>query len=538
MSKLLRSLLTTTAFLTLAPTAQAASVTSNVTISYAAGSAPSGYAYPNQTITFTSDVDPGNASNIRQVRLMRWVPSTGVWVAVTGYQPTGPLGGSTFTDTIPRNEPYARWNVQVKAHTTPGGVVWTSAISPTLTITQTHGSEALSMKTFSPKIVETGGNADVEPRSNAAQLARVDFVGSPGAARVIDLQQRDAGVWGDNYWHDLGVTRNVAIGESGSWWPQYGFFSGSEYRAIYHYNTGVDNASPVFQPSGIAAEFSDEFSGIALDTSIWVQRLPNSGQGYEVHSMDPALVGVSNGALHLRPRKAPEDTCSHVMAIKKDGSGDPVPWHGQECIETPHITTEQSKGGGYTIARPDDNGDLWVAIRARVQPGPAPGYGGPQSSLWWNAGYCNDNGGETDVMEFFGENNNAGRMNHQVYWSADGCDLEAETAIQAKNTVAEANPGTPGSVWSDRYHIYAVRIQQATAGGPPTYTFFIDGKKVHAASTANVGPSPASAPRIASIPGLILTNIIRDANNYGAGSIDNSTFDVDWVQTWRMPPVP
>jgi hypothetical protein len=172
-------------------------------------------------------------------------------------------------------------------------------------------------------------------------------------------------------------------------------------------------------------------------------------------------------------------------------------------------------------------------------------------------------------MEFFGETNESpGRLHHQVYWSADsGLDTNdptkdlcksAETYIQATNTASEANVPNGSTQWSDSYHVFAVRIQQPDSGSP-TYTFFVNGKQLYNGKNAtNGGPfGAAGTPRIVDpdgvgpnngISGLILTNVLRDRNNFGPSSVcapgsdaaQNNpncdvSFDVDWVQTWRMP---
>jgi hypothetical protein len=534
--------------LALAPPAAAATITSNITLSYSAGSAPAGYAYPNQTITFTGDVDPSNSTYTRQVRLMRWVPSTALWVVAKDYKATAAGGGFSFTDTIPRNEAYARWNVQTTQRTAGGSPanVWTSAISPTLVITQTHGSEALSMTTASPKIVETGGKSTVESTANAGQLARVDYVGG-GAARVINLQQRDSIVWGDSYWHDLPESYNIAAGESGPWYPKQAFFGGSEYRAIYHYTTGVDNASSVFQPTNVIPEFSDEFSGTTLSTK-WAQRGPRINQGWMVNSMDPDVVSVSDGAVHLTPRVAADSACTGAITSDEPGVNDiDVPKGYKKCIKVPHITTEEKYVGdadfdgvdddgiddGTSFAPPSDGVSVWLAARAKVQPG-----NGSHSAFWWNSGYCE--GGETDVMEYFGDgrtpvSGTPGGLLQNVYWTAETapnppCDDHSQM-IQRRVLPSEAGLGS--APWSSTYHIYSVRVSQSTitVSNPdpiPAYTFYVDGVQTH----TSFATGPRSSLNI--FNQLILSNIVSDYENVGDGSA-GSTFDVDWVQVWRMP---
>jgi hypothetical protein len=527
----------------LASPASATNFDSNVTLYASAGSAPAGYAYPNATITFTGDVDPSNVNYNRQVRLMRWVPSTGVWVAATGYQATTSPGGFTFTDQIPRNEPYARWNVQVTQRTAGGGNIWYAATSPTLTITQTAGSESLSaFTTVSPKIAQPGVGASTLPTSYAGQLARLSFVGG-GAARTINLQERNVATWGDSYWHDLPESRPVAAFETGTWQPRSGFANGSEYRAIYHYTTGVDTYSPTYTPVNVIPEFADEFSGTTL-SSKWAQRGARSGQAYEVHSMDPAVVNVSGGAVHLKPRVAPVDTCTHTQTVA--GVEVPLAAGARVCMETPHITTEEKyvpdvngdglDNDGTTFAPPSSTGDVWLATRAKVQAGPCsgpcPDYRGSHSSFWWNNGYCD--GGETDVMEYFGDGRNSnGKVQHNVYWS-DGVDCDTSpNAIHKEELASEYSLGS--SPWSAGYHIYAVRVRQGdTSTSAPTYTFYIDGVEI-TSQTASANPAQS---HLGIINNLILSNIVRDTENVGAGTLgagSASSFDVDWVQVWRMP---
>lgn len=264
-------------------------------------------------------------------------------------------------------------------------------------------------------------------------------------------------------------------------------------------SVGVSTSSPG------AADFTDNFSGAALDPAKWATR----GQDYQPESKRKCsrsstdATTVSGGAARLRVLDDPD---------RPGGLPDPRPkqcaYDGMlyEWRLNGHIGTEDkySFKYGFAAAR--------ITFQARQ---------GQHGSFWMNPatqmakrGSASKTGAEIDVIEWFGETARQGGLYSFLhYWPDD-------EAKPVKVGGAIPKPGRYGKDWAGRYHVFSVEWT------PSRYVFRIDGRETYRTSKAVSGQEQY----------LILSLLSSDYELKNLGNEATQlpqTMSVDWVRAWE-----
>jgi len=253
------------------------------------------------------------------------------------------------------------------------------------------------------------------------------------------------------------------------------------------------------------ADFTDDFTGTALDATKWGHRL----QDYSPVSQrtcsksDPRAVSVSGGVVRLSVRNDPD----------RGGLLDPTPkcaYEGKnyEWRINGHIGTEGKHSFKYG----------YTAARMKFQP-----RRGQHASFWSmpatqeaGEGSARLTGAEIDVIEWFGENHPQGGLASFIHhWPND--NKEGITSQKVGGWLEK--PGQYGGKWADLYHVFSVEWT------PKRYVFRIDGQETFRTSKGVSGQEQF----------LILSLLSSDyeLTHLGGDGKLPQTMQVDWVRTWE-----
>lgn len=206
----------------------------------------------------------------------------------------------------------------------------------------------------------------------------------------------------------------------------------------------------VVPPPGHELVWSDEFTGPAIDRTLWNVEHSTFGDGNEeLQCYTSQNVAIEDGMLVLTGRREAV-TCPN---------GD------TRSVSSGKVSTEGLAHWRYG----------WFEVRARVPEGqglwPAI-WLSPEESVYgrWPAS------GEIDVMEVRGQQSDTARVNLH-YLGSDGRRAQWPHDVET----------APGRGFADTFHVFGVRWE------PERITWFVDGVEVHDVSgwSSSVGPPPA-----------------------------------------------
>ncbi len=325
-----------------------------------------------------------------------------------------------------------------------------------------------------PAIAQRGSG----PASSAA--ARNSVVARFAPARrgrpvTFFVQRPDGG------WTRAGRTRQGADGSAYLFGATGTHVYLATTAARFHAATQTTNsATDAYVPT-----FGDEFSGSALNTSLWSYREGRAPS--RTHSKnDRRAVSVGGGTVRLQVRKDPAAPGSRYLNAQ--------------------ISTEGHYALTYGVA----------SARVRFQPGR-----GQHGSFWMQSptygsqpGRADLSGAEIDVAEFFGQGYPQGGLasfnyyvdRHRRSVKTGGVWERAGGLIPARDT------------WWNSYHVFSVKWT------PSSYTFYVDGRLLF---TTNRGVSKVNEY-------LVLSLLTSD---WELPKLDRrrlpSTMTVDWVKAWQ-----
>lgn len=255
------------------------------------------------------------------------------------------------------------------------------------------------------------------------------------------------------------------------------------------------------------ADFTDDFTGTALDTTKWGHRL----QGYSVASQrecsqaDPRAVSVAGGRARLSVLSDPDRP-----SVTDEADGTQQCTYAGEQYEwriNGHIGTQDTYSFKYGYA----------AARMKFQP-----RRGQHASFWSmpatreaGEGSASQTGAEIDVIEWFGGQHPKGGLASFIHhWPDD--NQEGITSEKVGGWIDD--PGRYGGKWSTRYHVFSVEWT------PERYVFRIDGHEISRTSKGVSGQEQY----------LILSLLSSDYELKALGGDHNlpQTMDVDWVRAW------
>jgi beta-glucanase (GH16 family) len=287
--------------------------------------------------------------------------------------------------------------------------------------------------------------------------------------------------------------------QSGSGWARAGssrqgadgsaYLFGATGTQVYLATTAARYHAPA-QTTGAATDtyvprFGDEFSGSALNTSLWSYREGRAASRTRSKN-DRRAVSVGGGTVQLHVLKDPAAPGSRYL-------------NGQ-------ISTEGHYALTYGVA----------SARVRFQVGR-----GQHGSFWMQSptygshpGRADLSGAEIDVAEFFGQGYPQGGLasfnyyvdRHRKNVKTGGVWARAGSLIPARDT------------WWNSYHVFSVKWT------PSSYTFYVDGRLLF---TTNRGVSKVNEY-------LVLSLLTSD---WELPKLDRrrlpSTMSVDWVKAWQ-----
>lgn len=267
-------------------------------------------------------------------------------------------------------------------------------------------------------------------------------------------------------------------------------------------------------------DFSDEFSGTAVDLTSWKHQI----QGYQPSSkrtcskVDPSATTQSGGLARIGVLDDPTkingvDMCRHGF----EGDNARYNWRYNG-----HINSEDSYTFkyGYAAARIKFN-------KRRGQHG--------SLFLWPERGHplegsAKRTGAEIDVIEWFGKDRKPSPMTSFVYYYPD----DGEPGVTGKK-IPNSGAGLPnlgryGKKWHRKFHVFSVEWT------PRHYVFRIDGKR-----TLRVTKGVSGVPQFLNLSNLASDYELKflgdgepgdDANTYGKRLPQKMA--VDWVRVWEL----
>lgn len=248
-----------------------------------------------------------------------------------------------------------------------------------------------------------------------------------------------------------------------------------------------------------APNFTDEFSGSSLNTSVWSDRL----QGYAPASQrscskaDSRARSIGGGTLQLKVIKDPDRPDDDLLT--NDPAQCTYDGKNYDWRLNGHIGTQGTEQFLYG----------YMAARIKFQPARG------QHGAFWSqpASTVDDPGAEIDVIEYFGDNHPYGGLTSFVY--RNGTRYPSSPSFIPK-------PGRFGKEWAQKYHVFSVEWTKKAM------IFRIDGKETMRLGKAAVSHSPQY---------LILSVLSSDYELQHLGGEDKlgtpaTTMHVDWVRHW------
>ncbi len=429
--------------------------------------------------------------------------------ATLGFSTTSPIVGESFVASgrvstrfsrpvVLRVLSAGRWKVVERATTSRTGVYRIRGLSTSvarrysLLVPATRRSGRVYSQASTPRRlvrpVRQNGSLDVLPQvaqrgrtRAAARLARSSAVARftparPG--RVVTFRRLLA----DDSWVTIGRARQGADGTAYLFGPaRRGVFTAT---AATRAGARAVSTAPVSGTWGL--QFSDEFSGSALDTTKWSYR-EGAAPSRTRSTNDRRAVSIGAGTLRMQVKRDPAAPRTRYL-------------NGQ-------ISTERKFAYTYGM----------FSARMRFAPGR-----GQHSSFWLQSatygsfpGRPGLAGAEIDVAEFFGKGYPDGGFANFLYY----LDRRGRS-VKIGGVWPRAGDLIPGSdtFWNS-FHVYSVKWT------PRSYTFYIDGRVVYSTRKAL---SHTDEYLILSL--LTSDWELPDFRFRGAG-----TMAVDWARVWQTP---
>jgi beta-glucanase (GH16 family) len=207
-------------------------------------------------------------------------------------------------------------------------------------------------------------------------------------------------------------------------------------------------------PVGKTLLFSDEFDGVAIDTTKWNYTVPKfwyaSKRQEQTYTTDPQNIGVSNGNLYITARKDNGNVTSGWIHTADTFLMKPGMIVNNATVDTVYVELR--------IKAPQPSQSSWPAAwlnPKNITYGPSPA------------------SGEMDIFEMI----NDMRNQHNVVHYGDMSYPQNERSKSVNTRLPN------GAAWSDDFHIYAMTW---------TYdriTMFVDGTETMTIGSKNVDPN-------------------------------------------------
>ena len=269
------------------------------------------------------------------------------------------------------------------------------------------------------------------------------------------------------------------------------------YRALAT-GAGADRAATKASRTDVhgAPDFSDEFSGDDVDSSVWNTRVQGYATGRTCSKADDRAAAVGGGTLKLRVMTDPDRTgekCTYKgkkYSYRLNGHIGTVERRVGDAAQLPTKTIKY----GYFAARMKmqsargQHASFW--LQTYMEPGPAP-----------------TNGAEIDVVEYFGDDHPQGGVASYAYPGGKKVGGMVPDVTQY------------GDDWSGKFHVFSLDWT------PDRYVFRIDGQETFRITSD-----------IVQVPEFLILSLLPSDWELPLGDESDlpQTAEVDWVRHWKL----